>query len=104
MRPTCRKCNAKPARKNDTRCWKCASPTRVINRSAKHRNLPHVKERLARLECEFCTYHVIDARLLDVDHIDGNHDNDAPENLQILCKTCHHLKTLVSGEYRRRAR
>jgi 5-methylcytosine-specific restriction endonuclease McrA len=30
---------------------------------------------------------------LDVDHIDGNHRNNNPENLQTLCANCHRLKT-----------
>jgi 5-methylcytosine-specific restriction endonuclease McrA len=28
-----------------------------------------------------------------VDHIDGNHSNNDPANLQTLCKNCHSLKT-----------
>ena len=30
---------------------------------------------------------------LDVDHIDSNHNNNNPENLQTLCKYCHRFKT-----------
>ena len=30
---------------------------------------------------------------LDVDHIDNNHENNDPSNLQTLCKNCHALKT-----------
>ena len=30
---------------------------------------------------------------LQVDHIDGNHDNNEPENLQTLCANCHAVKT-----------
>lgn len=30
---------------------------------------------------------------LDVDHIDGNHNNHDPTNLQTLCSNCHRLKT-----------
>jgi 5-methylcytosine-specific restriction endonuclease McrA len=28
-----------------------------------------------------------------VDHIDGNHSNDDPSNLQTLCANCHRFKT-----------
>jgi len=31
--------------------------------------------------------------LLDVDHINGDRDNNMIENLQILCVTCHAIKT-----------
>lgn len=34
----------------------------------------------------------------DVDHIDGNHKNNDPLNLQTLCANCHRLKTLLNGE------
>ena len=35
---------------------------------------------------------------IDVDHIDGNHRNNSPENLQSLCKNCHSAKTIVNGD------
>lgn len=30
---------------------------------------------------------------LDVDHIDGNRNNNDPQNLQTLCANCHRMKT-----------
>ena len=38
--------------------------------------------------------------VLDVDHIDGNHSNHAPENLQTLCKFCHRFKTQLDRKGR----
>ena len=38
--------------------------------------------------------------VLDVDHIDGNHSNHAPENLQTLCKFCHRFKTRLDRKGR----
>lgn len=32
---------------------------------------------------------------LDVDHIDGDHSNNDPSNLQTLCANCHRLKTAM---------
>jgi len=40
-----------------------------------------------------CTATIIHRRQLDLDHIDGNHDNNIPENLQTICKNCHAQKT-----------
>lgn len=37
--------------------------------------------------------------VLHGDHIDGNHENNRPENLQTLCSICHHLKGLHSGDF-----
>lgn len=34
-----------------------------------------------------------------VDHIDGNHLNNDPSNLQTLCACCHAIKTFQAGDY-----
>tara|TARA_B110000211_G_scaffold15214_1_gene15879 strand:- start:1748 stop:2191 length:444 start_codon:yes stop_codon:yes gene_type:complete len=36
--------------------------------------------------------------LLTVDHMDGNHSNNSPENLQTLCPNCHAIKTVINGD------
>lgn len=43
--------------------------------------------------CQRCGFIAEDICQLDVDHIDGDRTNNAPENLQILCANCHRLKT-----------
>ena len=40
--------------------------------------------------------------VLDVDHKDGNHSNNDPDNLQTLCKICHGVKTIVNADYQRK--
>ena len=41
-----------------------------------------------------CTATIIDYEYqLEVDHIDDNHDNNNPNNLQTLCANCHRIKT-----------
>jgi len=37
---------------------------------------------------------------LDVDHIDGNHENNDETNLQTLCKTCHYFKTQLNEDWK----
>lgn len=37
--------------------------------------------------------------LIQVDHIDGNHDNDDIDNLQDLCLDCHAVKTTINEDY-----
>ena len=44
-------------------------------------------------ECSRCGFIPEHQCQLDVDHIDGNHKNDADENLQTLCANCHRLKS-----------
>ena len=38
-------------------------------------------------------------RAFDVDHIDGDHFNNEPENLQTLTKIAHHWKSQLFGDY-----
>lgn len=40
-----------------------------------------------------CTTTITHPKELTVDHIDENHNNDDPANLQTLCACCHNLKT-----------
>lgn len=44
-------------------------------------------------QCGFVPKHVCQ---LDIHHLDGNHNNNAEENLQTLCANCHRLVTLGS--------
>ena len=38
--------------------------------------------------------------MLDVDHINGNPEDNRPENYQTLCKCCHAYKGNKNGDYR----
>lgn len=49
--------------------------------------------------CERCGFVPEWVGQLDVDHIDGNHNNNDPTNLQILCANCHRLKTHLSKDH-----
>ena len=43
----------------------------------------------------------LDSCMLDLDHIDGNHIHNVPENIQTLCKCCHAKKGLIQGNFLR---
>ena len=45
--------------------------------------------------CEECGFIAKVKYQLDVHHIDGNHKNNDPINLQTLCANCHRLKTFI---------
>lgn len=50
--------------------------------------------------CELCGFVATWSGQLDVDHIDGNHFNNKPNNLQTLCANCHRLKTHLCNDHR----
>ena len=52
-----------------------------------------------KTHCEKCGFVAVDPCQLDVDHIDGNHKNNDPSNLQTLCANCHRLKTVKNKDY-----
>lgn len=43
--------------------------------------------------CEKCGFIPVHPCQLDLDHIDGNRNNNHPSNHQTLCANCHRLKT-----------
>lgn len=49
--------------------------------------------------CEYCNFIPIHSCQLDVDHIDGNHENNNIDNLQTLCANCHRLKTHLNRDW-----
>jgi hypothetical protein len=51
--------------------------------------------------CEKCAFVASHPCQLDVDHIDGNRNNNAIFNLQTLCANCHRLKTHINKEYKK---
>ena len=46
-----------------------------------------------------CTATIMGYLQLDLDHIDGNHYNNVPENIQTLCKNCHSWKSHVNEDH-----
>jgi hypothetical protein len=38
-------------------------------------------------------------QFLEVDHIDSNHKNNDPSNLQTLCNCCHKIKGIQNGDH-----
>jgi 5-methylcytosine-specific restriction endonuclease McrA len=47
------------------------------------------------LICSRCGFKASRNCQIDIDHIDGNHANNDPSNLQLLCANCHRLKSYI---------
>lgn len=94
---TCSVCGpaARLRRKTNDR-WGCYT---VEKRWLKHNsNWPRKGERIPyrrhlKDSCERCGFVPEDLCQLDIDHINADHSDDRPENLQTLCANCHRLKT-----------
>jgi 5-methylcytosine-specific restriction endonuclease McrA len=67
------------------KCWSC--------RRYKHKSHPKASQ------CQRCGFVPEWHGQLDIDHIDGNHNNNSPDNLQTLCANCHRLKTHLSKDH-----
>lgn len=81
----------KPKRKKSTYC--------SVSCKDKLKKRPHLKFREGC--CSFCGFVPIHMCQLDVDHIDGDHNNNSPDNLQTLCANCHRLKTYLHKDWGR---
>jgi hypothetical protein len=57
----------------------------------KYRNM--LKDR-----CERCAFLPEDICQLDIHHLDQNHENDDPSNLQTLCANCHRFITKLEKQ------
>ena len=46
-----------------------------------------------------CTTTITDPGQLHWDHINGNIYDKRPENIQVLCASCHHVKGQINGDH-----
>src|SRR4051812_25437648 len=51
--------------------------------------------------CELCGFEAEHPIQLDVDHIDGDRNNNNPDNFCTVCANCHRLKTLINKDNNR---
>ena len=91
-RPRARRTGSRTLRYR-SRCWKCLGTLGV---QARRRAGPRT-----RSVCTLCGFVAADPVQLDADHINGNHADNRPENLQVICANCHRLKTKRRREYMR---
>lgn len=71
---------------------------RVANRRGRLGVDMEFRRRHKKTSCEHCGFIAINPCQLDVDHIDGNRDNNDPSNFRTLCANCHRLKTITEKD------
>ena len=92
QRPLCAVCGVYPTDKSGAGKWhiKCQSC----------RKRPHTRHK--KDACEVCGF-VAEHRIqLDVDHRDGDRNNNDPSNLRTLCANCHRLETYAAKHHLKR--
>ena len=95
----CSVCGLTKVKKRDNKSntlagrYRCKS---VYKRSQNQRLYPYTVHK--KDKCKHCGFIPVHMSQLDVDHIDGNRNNNDPANLQTLCANCHRLKTHLSGD------
>lgn len=99
IRPVCIFCNIglckqKGKSKNGFKQWAkycgaCHKKIYNIKENGRHLGYRTFKKDI----CEVCGFIPNHSCQLDVDHIDGDKNNNKPDNLQTLCSNCHRLKT-----------
>ncbi len=88
----CSECNMRERRFSIIKGKKYFRKTcKLCERISTHK--PYLKYR--KNFCEFCGFIPVNMCQLDVDHVDGNHNNNSQDNLQTLCANCHRLKTFT---------
>jgi hypothetical protein len=106
-RPICEQCNERPVERGGNglhwrkKCSRCRKPNRDhssewLRRDVEPRSITEFKEKRYGKKkeiCERCGFVPQDPCQLDYNHIDGNHDNDDPKNIEVICANCHRLVT-----------
>ena len=95
-----------PNRRDKKFC--CPTCRKLYGKKYKNHSWGNVKEQRKRANkkarpytehkstfCNHCGFVALHSCQLDVDHIDGNHNNNDVDNLQTLCANCHRLKTAL---------
>lgn len=102
IRGFCVVCGKNPQKKRTKNKYKpiCSSCSKrlyepgykILIAKCKDKKLRPYRQHVKAL-CVLCGFTPEHKCQLDVDHIDGNHHNNDPNNLQTLCANCHRLKT-----------
>lgn len=87
------------SKKNGVTHWRCETKYKA-SKWASPSERPYIVYK--KDYCEWkggCDFVIAHSCQLAVDHIDGDHSNNGPENLQTLCHNHHALKTHLEDNY-----
>lgn len=91
VRGFCIKCGVNQQKKHSSgRYQALCSP--CDKRRFNGKNYNNLYEKYKLKECNRCNFEAKHKCQLDVHHIDGNHHNNDPNNLETLCANCHRLE------------
>lgn len=98
IRGVCVECNERPQKTNGYKhgkeIFKHICSTCDKNRYPPDYSRKTKRQKIKKKHCEKCGFVAKHYAQLDIDHIDGNRNNNDPSNLQTLCANCHRLKTV----------
>lgn len=96
--PECKNIVAK-TNSNGKAYWRKYCHFHADARYKRKRNLiQKISGELMACQWSGCTFKIENGCQLDVDHIDGNRNNNDKSNLQILCANHHRVKTKLNGD------
>jgi hypothetical protein len=81
------------------KCHRCAGRTRNLLSVKQRKYYSSYLRKLELMQCEECGFKAEHPCQLDVDHIDGNKENNDLTNHKILCSNCHRLKTVKNNDH-----
>lgn len=74
-------------------------PCKKANRAGRLNKARDLRLKHKKPSCEHCGFVALHPCQLDVDHVDGNRDNNDPVNFRTLCANCHRLKTHLNRDH-----
>lgn len=97
-------------------CCYCGNPNlayKGLSKSGKRKYRPFCTSCVGRIKkfgkevvyivkdkCFICGFIPEHSCQMDIDHIDGNSNNNDFSNFQVLCANCHRLKTYISQDWK----
>ena len=76
--------------------WRCKNSHRESKIKRERPYRLHKKDHCENPSCTATIQHKVQ---LSVDHIDGDRNNNDPENLQTLCLNCHSYKSFLNNDF-----